>query len=178
MPKVKVPFIPQRNPNDCVVTCMLMVMTWARAKYADVAEFKYEELARILEWDRDGTPLKNVVKLNSHKRIRKFTYQPEFYYGWATGMSFIWDEIDIGRPIIAYLLQKHLDSHRRHSVVVIGHSNDRTRMHLNDPSNDGPILVPVGEFQDEWNSLYRTNAHVRVVERLDTKIEDFVEEEE
>ncbi|MGQ4872194.1 MAG: hypothetical protein ACP6IT_10230 [Candidatus Thorarchaeota archaeon] len=71
----------------------MMVLRWAKLKYGDVAEFTYEEIKSILGCLEDGTPLENVERLNEHARIRKHVYRPQFRYSWATGTTFVWEEI-------------------------------------------------------------------------------------
>ena len=151
----------------------MMVLRWAKLKYGDVAEFTYEEIKSILGCLEDGTPLENVERLNEHARIRKHVYRPQFRYSWATGTTFIWEEIGERRPVIAYVLRKHLDSSLIHAVVITGHSDDRTTIYINDPLDDRASEVPTGRFIHEWELLYRTVARVMIVESRDTRISDF-----
>jgi len=178
LPDIEVPFIQQRSSADCVVACVAMVMSWARATYSDVGEFSYEEIASVLGCQQDGTPLENVERLNGHGRVTGHLYQPQFSYTWATNIGFLWHEIDEGRPVIAYVLRRHLDAQFVHAVVVRGYSNDKTTMHINDPLECGPAHVPTSRFIHEWESLYRTVARVTVIESRDTKIPDFEVERE
>lgn len=178
MPRVKVPIIEQEDGSDCVVACVMMVMAWAKSVFGDVAEFTYHEMKKILKWDKDGVRIENVHLLNKRKRIKRHTHQPKFTFGFATGLDLIWDEIALRRPVIVYLHQASPDGVHKHANVVIGHSPDKTKIYCNDPAMKKSITMPTGQFQDEWNALFRTTAHVMVEEQETLPLGTFTEEDE
>ena len=176
MPRVKVPFHEQLEESDCTVACVMMIMLWARDTYGDVAQFTYDELKKILRWNRDGTPMENVPLMNRQNILRQHRHQPKFFFAFATGLGFIWQEIELKRPMIAQLEQTFPDGVLRHSVVVTGHTSDKTKIYCNDPLKTRPITVPTDRFQKQWNAFFRTCAHVIVEEQETLELDTFTED--
>jgi hypothetical protein len=174
MVNIDVPYVPQRGSADCVIACALMLLQWGKDTYDDFVEFKYGELETIIGVGKDGSRLCDVEKLNHEKRITRHRWKPRFHCGPATSMQSLWDELQDGRPLIAFLLVEKPDGRMKHAVVLTGHSRDKTEVTYLDPLNESPVTENTGAFLEKWESLYRYCVHLDITEEY--VLTDFMEE--
>ncbi len=77
--------------------------------------------------------------------------------------------------MIAYLEQEHEDSMIKHSVIVNGINDNKTKIYCIDPFYEESITRNVGAFLEDWERMYRYVVHLSVEE--DETLDAYVEEE-
>jgi ABC-type bacteriocin/lantibiotic exporter with double-glycine peptidase domain len=167
LPKVRIRLVEQKEDNDCAVACAMMLMGWMKDNYPDTPDFDYDEMSKILGWNKSGAAFCNITRLNKNKKFQPSRYRPQFYCSPATTIDHLWSEIDANRPVIAYLQVTYMDSLMRHSVVVYGYSRDKTKMYLLDPLEKAPVERPTAKFYTEWNDIHKFQIHVKIHEVSD-----------
>jgi ABC-type bacteriocin/lantibiotic exporter with double-glycine peptidase domain len=145
-----VPFIKQRFQNDCVQTCVLMLL-----KYFEFNEFDYNKLCEIMNPTAAGTSFESFVFLNKQLVKSKCPIVFQVEKSKILNHEQLLELIQGGKPAIAYIDKEFLDKLKtrtfpsgRHAIVVYGKRGDK--IIYNDPLNDGASDVHLNRFVNAW----------------------------
>ena len=81
------------------------------------------------------------------------------------------------KPVIPWLLVREPPREYEHTIVVTGYDRVNQQMAVNDPQrSSGPSLMDVTQFIQEWEGTERTLIKLKVNQRVQRMITEWVEE--
>ncbi len=158
-----VPYISQGDDDvGCVPTCVKMVVQFFAGKFADLPNPEMDALKKAMHYGPDGTPLDGVTDVN--KILKGTVHQLEFSWKEFAVFSDIKEELDNGRPVIAWIKQNR-DLPISHSILIKATAQNDLRVQVNDPDSEEITEFDTTTFMNAWNNSDRVLIRARVVER-------------
>ena len=133
-----------------------------------------KDIAKIVHTRPDGTDFDDVAAIN--RKLEAVVPSLAFeVYRKSYQFGDIEAELARQRPVIAWIFLSDKKGGCWHSVVVIGYDKQNQTVSLNDPLR-GPISITVGQFMAEWMKAEQTLIRLRVGDRLQRKITEYIEQ--
>jgi len=152
---------PEKN-NQCVPTCIKMVLEYLRAIYGDsIPRLSIKKISRIIDKKIDGTIPKNVENMNDY--LCKGNPIVEFKTSMLEGFPLIKKQIfEKKNPVIAWINSAEPPDTVWHAVVVTGFDPETNMVTYNDSlDNTSEKSVEVGIFTSKLG-LERIIARINV----------------
>jgi len=169
---MSVPMEFQENDFSCVPVCIRMILEFVRQQNVDgfIPDMSIEEISAAIGTDELGTSLSQVDKIN--EKLLKAVPSIEFEAKINCTLSDIEQEIEKGKPVIAWLRMPHA-----HSIVVTGINKEMLIVYYNDPQK-GKRQMEMGKFMSAWESIDNVLIKVKIGEKIQRIMPDFAEESE
>ena len=179
IPPLNVPFVSQPNEYTCVPACLKMVLDYVRQVLHETApempNFETGEIAKIVGTLHNGTTLPNVLKIN--RALRRSIPSVEFSVDFNPhDFTEIVEELRVSRPVMPWLLRREGERAYEHVVVVTGYDPVEQLVAVNDPQGGIPSAIGVTEFMDQWEGADRILIKLKVNQKIQRLITDWVEE--
>lgn len=179
VPPLKVPFISQPSEYTCVPACLKMVLDYVRQVLLETAPempiFEIGEIAKIVGTLHNGTTLPNVLKIN--RALRRAIPSVEFSVDFNPhDFTEIVEELRTWKPVIPWLLRREGQRAYEHVVIVTGYDPVEQLIAVNDPQGSVPSEIEVAEFMNQWEGADRILIKLKVDQKIQRLITDWVEE--
>ena len=161
-----VPLEYQDDDFSCTPVCMKMVLEYIRERFVSgFPKLDIAEISEILKTSADlgGTTFDNIKNIN--EEFRKTRPSLEFVPGINHKIDDIKKEIEIGRPVIAWIMMPDPNGDYPHSIVITGIDEDKLLIYYNDPVY-GKETVSIREFTDMWDGNFRVLIRIRIGEKV------------
>lgn len=133
-----------------------------------IPDLKIEEISRTIGTDEDGTPLEGIEKING--KLEKCVPSIEFVTKENCDFKEIEEEIiSKGKPVIAWIAIMH-----NHSIVITGLDMNALIVYYNDPEI-GKRQIETGKFISAWNSIGNVLIKLKIGEKIQRVIPEYVE---
>ena len=141
----------------------------------EVPIFEASEIAKVVGTLRTGTTLPNVLEIN--KALRRAIPSVEFSVDFNPHeFGEIEEELGAWKPVIPWLLRREGQRAYEHVVVVTGYDQGKQLVSVNDPQRSAPSEVEVAGFMNQWEGADRILIKLKVDEKIQRLITDWVEE--
>ncbi len=158
-----VPYLSQGNDDvGCVPACIKMIIEFYAKSFPDLPNPEMNALKKAMHYDDDGTPLDGVTDVN--KILRGTAHQLEFRWDDFVSFSDIKDELDNGRPVIAWI-KPNRATQISHSIVIKQTSQNDLKIKVNDPDPDELSEYDTTLFMKIWENSDRILIRAKVSDR-------------
>jgi len=175
--RLKVPVALQPNSYTCVSTSLKMVYDYFNEVLKGDLNLDIDEISKSIGTTEDGTDFDDIEKINSNPKILISMHSVEVIAKYGNyGLSDIENEINNGRPAIAWILPPEAKNrYYEHSVVITGVDRDKYTVYCNDPFH-GEKEIKLGEFMSLWSATDRTLIKFKVGKRVQRLLDEWIRE--
>lgn len=175
MTKLNVPPDFQPDGHSCVPYCLYMVLNYLKTHHKEVIAPSVEKIALTIGTTQLGTDFNSIENINIiiEESIPSVEFKTDKTYpNWDSIIKDIQDD----KPVILWIeCQDQLGIPYTHSIVVDGYT--RNKVFYKDPLH-GTIEESLATFLPKWNAVDRYTIRVKVGERLERKLTEFIKGEE
>jgi hypothetical protein len=156
----------QEDSFSCVPRCVKMILQYIKERLnGKIPSISLEDIGEVIETCEDGTYPDKVANLNNDKRILKSSPSIEFNYDQKMhSIKEIEDELNSGRPVIAWTELTDNSHSCGHAVVITGIDISQSVIYYNDPIL-GKKMEDLSVFTSKWDSIFRILITVRIGQR-------------
>jgi len=178
-------FYPKRHqtPSEghlCVPICIYIVLETMRQTIKGIPKLTVDRISKIIGTEGDGTPLGyNIEKINDEliHTIPSLEFKIDYLVSkWEIICNDINMQAPFKRPVIMAIMQ--YDTHQtdfvKHTVVLL--KADNANVVYFDPIY-GEMFEPTNKFYNQWLYMDRFCIRLKIGERAQRIIEEFVEKE-
>jgi ABC-type bacteriocin/lantibiotic exporter with double-glycine peptidase domain len=167
-----VPIVFQEDDFSCVPACIKMILEFALKQnpIGLVIDISVQEIGESMGTDELGTPLSGVRGIN--EKLKKTVPSIEFEAKTNCVLKEIETEIQNEKPVVAWLKMPY-----PHSIVITGVDKKRLIVYYNDPQR-GKSQMDMGKFMSSWKNIDSVLIKVKIGEKLQRVIPEFVEKKE
>jgi len=150
MVKLNVSLWGQPQRNQCVPTCVKMVLEYLRTKHGDsIPRLPIKRISKIVNLQIDGTIPKDVEKINAF--LCRGNPVVEFKASFLARFPKVKKElIENENPVIVWINAVEPPDEVWHAVVVTGFDPDTNMVTYNDPYDKRERDEEVGKFSSRW----------------------------
>ena len=175
MTKLNVPHRYQPDGHSCVPYCLYMVLEYLVSKHPGVTAPTIEQIAQTIGTTELGTDFNSIENINIiiDESIPSVEFKTDKTYpNWDSISKDIQDQ----KPVILWIeCRDQLGVPYTHSVVVDGYT--KNKVFYKDPLH-GTIEEDMTTFLPKWDALDRYAIRVKVGERVERKLTEFIKGEE
>lgn len=175
MTNLNVPHSYQPDGHSCVPYCLHMVLEYLKSQHDGVIVPSVEKISQVIGTTLLGTDFNSIENINLiiQESIPSVEFKTDKTYpNWDS----ITKDIQNNKPVILWIeCQDQLGIPYTHSIVVDGYT--RNKVFYKDPLH-GTIEESLATFLPKWNAVDRYTIRVKVGERLERKLTEFIKGEE
>ena len=175
MTNLNVPHSYQPDGHSCVPYCLLMVLNYLHSKHPGVIVPSIDKITQTIGTTELGTDFNSIENINTI--IEESTPSVEFktdqrYPNWDSILKDLQDQ----KPVILWIeCRDQLGVPYTHSVAVDGYT--KNKVFYKDPLH-GTIEEEMTTFLPKWDAVDRYTIRVRVGERVERKLTEYIKGEE
>lgn len=175
MTRLGVPHIYQSDGHSCVPYCLLMVLKALHSKHEGIVVPSIERISEIIGTTQLGTEFNSIEKINFliEESIPSVEFKTDTSYpSWDSIVNDLKDQ----KPVITWIeCHDLLGIPFTHSIVIDGYS--KNKVFYKDPLY-GIIEENITSFLTKWDAVDRYTIRVKVGERIERKLTEFIKGEE
>jgi len=180
MAPLDVPLFYQEDDVSCTPACIKMVLEFIRNRFTEgIPDLDVPSVAKAVKTSADdgGTTFENIKLIN--EKIMKAKPSLEFVAGSGHKYEEIVKELTEpnGRPVIAWITMPSPQGDFNHSIVITDVDEEKLLIYYNDPVY-GKENMPLREFMDMWEASFRILIKVKIGEREQRDIREYIEKGE
>jgi len=180
MATLDVPLIYQEDDFSCTPVCIKMVLEYIRNRFTEgIPDLDVPSVTKAIKTSADdgGTTFENIELINE----KLIEAKPSLEFVARSGRKFeeIEEELEVPnrRPVIAWITMPSPQGDFHHSIVITGVDKEKLLIYFNDPVY-GKEAMPIREFIDMWETSFRILIKVKIGERKQRLIKEYIEKGE